>query len=143
MYYLENEPWFSDKYQLSYDRLTQLMANSSISLVTPSNLSDSDRTGSVSALTHRYFESAMCNNVLVGIAPTGDEYKKQFPEEYVLEPKSFEEFSNICDEILMNEEKRLERISSNRKYILDNHTCSQRYTQLINIVSNTKDYKQI
>jgi len=89
MYYFEDREWESKKFQLSYPNLVKTLCQSKIALVSPSDTSDSKRTGRVSPLTHRYLEAAMCYAVPVGLAPTGGEYVKYFPKTFTTVPKNY------------------------------------------------------
>jgi hypothetical protein len=136
IYYFEDKPWNGNNYQLSYFDLIDTLSKTKIALVSPPNMTNNTRTGSVSPLTPRYLESAMCYSIPVGFTPTSGEYVNFFPKTFTIVPKSYEEFVDICDELLKNNTKREEIANSNKKYVLKNHIVRVRYNQLCDIVNH-------
>jgi hypothetical protein len=69
---------------------------------------DSKRTGRVSPLTHRYLKAAMCQVVTVGFTPTGGEYAHHFPKDFIIVPKDYREFEEICSRLIDDDNLRTE-----------------------------------
>lgn len=138
MYYFEDREWEGNNFQLSYPSLVKTLSQSKIALVSPSDTTDIKRTGRVSPLTHRYLEAAMCYAVLVGLAPTGGEYVNFFPKTFTTVPKNYEEFKDVCNRLIEDEDLRLKITKENRNYVTENHSVEVRYKQLQQILSNYK-----
>lgn len=122
----------------TYSDLINVLAKTKIVLVSPPNLTNNKRTGRVSPLTPRYLEAAMCFAVLVGFTPSSGEYRDFFPETFTIVPKNYDEFVEICDQIIDNEKFRLELASRNYEYVLENHSAYIRYNQLQQILREFK-----
>lgn len=134
IYYFEGRKWEGLNFQLSYPSLIDTLAKTKIALVSPPNLTNFKRTGNVSPLTPRYLEAAMCWTVPVGFVPTSGEYANYFPKTFTLVPQNYEDFKEICDQLIENDSLRNTITSANRAYVMANHTVSVRYEQLQQIL---------
>jgi glycosyltransferase involved in cell wall biosynthesis len=130
IYYFEGREWEGSNFQLSYLSLIDTLAKTKIALVSPPNLTNDKRTGKVSPLTLRYLESAMCFAIPVGFTPSSSEYREFFPETFTIVPRNYNDFADICDRLINNDNVRLELAIRNHKYVLENHSVYSRYKQL-------------
>ena len=134
IYYFEGRKWEGSNFQLSYPSLIDTLAKTKIALVSPPNLTNDKRTGKVSSLTPRYLETAMCYTILVGFTPASGEYKEFFPGTFTIVPRNYNDFADICDQLINDDNARLEMLVRNRKYVLENHSVYSRYKQLQQIL---------
>jgi len=134
IYYFEGRKWEGSNFQLSYPSLIDTLAKTKIALVSPPNLTNDKRTGKVSSLTPRYLETAMCFTVPVGFIPSSGEYRETFPRTFTIVPVNYNDFADICDQLINDENARLEIAVRNRKYVLENHSVYSRYKQLQQIL---------
>ncbi len=141
MYYLEDREWEAENYQLSYQDLIKVLSQSKIALVSPPDRADRKRTGRISPLTHRYLEAAMCQAVTVGFTPASGEYAHHFPKKFTIVAKDYEEFEEICDRLIDDDNLRTEISHKNRNYVIENHSVSTRYRQLQEILMNNRNNK--
>jgi len=130
IYYFDGRKWEGSNFQLSYSSLIETLAKTKIALVSPPNLTNNKRTGRVSPLTPRYLEAAMCFSIPIGFTPSGSEYREFFPETFTIVPRNYNDFADICDQLINDDNVRLEMAIRNRKYVLENHSVYSRYKQL-------------
>jgi len=130
IYYFDGRKWEGSNFQLSYSSLIETLDRTKIALVSPPDLTDNKRTGRVSPLTARYLEAAMCFAVPAGFTPSSDEYREFFPETFTIVPRNYNDFANICDQLINDDNARLEIAVRNRRYVLENHSVYSRYEQL-------------
>lgn len=131
--------WDGEAYQLSFNRLIELVSSSCISLVSPRNIDNPEITGNISPLSCRYLESAICNSIPVGFAPKSAEYSDNFPDDFTLVPKDYDQFKRTCDKILNNDSYRESLCKRNREYVVNNHSTESRLKELQKIIDQFED----
>lgn len=131
--------WDGEAHKLSFNRLIKLISSSYISLVSPRNIDNPEITGNISPLSCRYLESAVCNAIPVGFAPTSNEYSLAFPEDFTLVPKNYTEFKEICNKIIQNNSFRETLCKRNREYVINNHSAKTRLKELRNIIAQFQE----
>lgn len=141
IYYFDGREWEGSNFQLSYSSLIETLDRTKIALVSPPDLTDNKRTGRVSPLTACYLEAAMCFAVPVGFTPSSDEYREFFPETFTIVPRNYNDFANICDQLINDDNARLEIAVRNRRYVLENHSVYSRYEQLQQILKKYETRK--
>lgn len=97
------------------------------------------RTGNISAMTGRYYESIVCKTLMIGKKPYI--FDELFPSDGMIEFKDdLSDFDEKINELENNPEKYYEIVNKNYDCFMKNHTWAHRYDRIMDIIDQDKEH---
>ena len=96
------------------------------------------RTGNVSGITARYFESIACKTMIIGKKPVS--FDELFSSDGMIEFKEdLSDFDDLIQDLENHKEKYEEIVNKNYECLMKNHTWGNRLDQIMEIVNSDID----
>ncbi len=119
----------------SMEEVSLEISRSMFSLCAPQCVDNYEKTGDISEVTPRYYESMACKSIPVGIKPI-DTFDDLFPYEDAMIEVDSDDFEERIS-ALINDPDRYEHIvETNYDYVLTHHRWKHRYEYMMNILTN-------